>query len=100
LVVLEKACTFAQNLFIKIPMKFRKIAALIAGVALLSSCEYQKYNHAEQKDVRLGSEWVYGESPDSAARQLANKYDEQPDVEKRVNAIREKLFGDDTTSRR
>lgn len=74
-------------------MKFRKIAALLAGVALLSSCEYQKFNHAEQVDVRAGSEWVYGVHPDSAARQLANKYAEQPEVEKRVNAIREKLFG-------
>jgi hypothetical protein len=93
-VVLEKAFTFAQNLFTNTPMKFRKIAALVAGVALLSSCEYQKYNHAEQKDVRMGSEWVYGESPDSAARQLANKYTEQPEVEKRVNEIRAKMFGD------
>ena len=74
-------------------MKFRKIAAFVAGIALLSSCEYQKFNHAEQKDVRAGNEWVYGVSPDSAARQLANKYPEQPEVEKRVNAIREKLFG-------
>ena len=60
---------------------------------MLSSCEYQKYNHAEQKDVRMGSEWVYGESPDSAARQLANQYEDKPEVEQRVNAIREKMFG-------
>lgn len=79
--------------FTKITMKFRKIAALIAGVALLSSCEYQKLNHAEQVDLRAGSEWVYGVHPDSAARQLANKYEEQPEVEKRVNAIRDKMFG-------
>lgn len=92
--VMEMAFTFAQNLLIKIRMKFRKIAALVAGVALLSSCEYQTYNHAEQEDERLGSEWVYGVSPDSSARQLANKYEEQPEVEKRVNAIRAKLFGD------
>lgn len=82
-----------RTYLLKTPMKFRKIAALVAGVALLSSCEYQKYNHAEQKDVRAESEWVYGVSPDSAARQLANKYDENPDVEKRVNAIRDKMFG-------
>lgn len=79
-------------------MKLRKIAALIAGIALLSSCEYQKFNHAEQKDVRAGSEWVYGVSPDSAARQLANKYEEQPEVEKRVNAIREKMFGNGSSA--
>jgi hypothetical protein len=74
-------------------MKFRKIAALVAGVTLLSSCEYQKYNNAEQLDVRAESEWVYGVNPDSSARQLANKYEENPDVEKRVNAIRDKMFG-------
>ena len=79
-------------------MKLRKIAALLAGVALLSSCEYQKYNKAEQVDVRAGSEWVYGVHPDSAARQLANKYEDQPEVEKRVNAIREKMFGNPSSA--
>lgn len=74
-------------------MKFRKIAALVAGVALLSSCEYQKYNKAEQLDVRAESEWVYGVHPDSSARQLANKYEENPDIEKRVNTIRDNMFG-------
>lgn len=74
-------------------MKFRNTAAFVAILALLSSCKYQKYNHAEQVDVRKGSEWVYGVSPDSAARQLENKYPENPDSEKRVLALREKLFG-------
>ncbi|TDB65988.1 hypothetical protein [Arundinibacter roseus] len=77
-------------------MKLRKIAAVVAGVALLSSCEYQKYNKAEQIDVRAGNEWVYGVSPDSSARQLANKYEDNPEVEKRVNAIRAKLFDGST----
>lgn len=79
-------------------MKLRKIAALLAGVALLTSCEYQKFNRAEQKDVRAGSEWVYGVHPDSAARQLANTYADQPQVENRVNAIREKLFGNGSSA--
>lgn len=74
-------------------MRFKNTATFVAILALLSSCKYQKYNHAEQVDVRKGSEWVYGVSPDSAARQLANKYPENPDSEKRVLAIREKLFG-------
>jgi hypothetical protein len=59
----------------------------------LTSCDYQKNNHIEQKDVRAGDEWVYGVSPDSAARQLKNKYTANPELEKRTNAIREKLFG-------
>ena len=79
-------------------MKLRKIAALLAGVALLTSCEYQKFNKAEQVDVRVGSEWVYGVHPDSAARQLANTYADQPEVEKRVNAIREKMFGNGSSA--
>lgn len=93
------AFTFVAKLFTKIPMKFKKIAAFAVGVAMLSSCDYQKYNHAEQIDVRAKSEWVYGMGPDSAARQLKNKYEDQPEVENRVNAIREKLFGDGTISK-
>ncbi len=93
------AFTFVAKLFTTIPMKFRKIAAFAVGVAMLSSCDYQKYNHAEQIDVRARSEWVYGMGPDSAARQLNNKYAEQPEVENRVSAIREKLFGNGTTSK-
>ena len=79
-------------------MKFRNMAAVAVGVAMLSSCDYQKYNHAEQIDVRANSEWVYGVHPDSAARQLNNKYPEQPEVENRVSAIREKMFGGGTLS--
>lgn len=74
-------------------MRFRNTAAFVAILAFLSSCDYQKYNKAEQVDVRKGNQWVYGVSPDSAARQLANKYPENPDSEKRVLALREKLFG-------
>ncbi len=65
---------------------------LFAAVAIsLASCDYQKTNAIEQKDVREGDEWVYGVSPDSAARQLKNKYTAKPELEARVNAIREKL---------
>lgn len=79
-------------------MNFKKIAAFIAGMAFLTSCEYQKYNHAEQIDVLANSEWVYGVHPDSAARQLNNKYEEKPELELRANAIREKMFGGTTSA--
>lgn len=73
----------------------RKIVAVaLISTALLTSCEYQKYNKAVQKDVRAGSEWVYGVHPDSAARQLSIKYDEKPELEQKANEIREKLYGD------
>lgn len=79
-------------------MNFKKIAAFLVGMAFLTSCEYQKYNHAEQIDVRANSEYVYGVHPDSAARQLNNKYEEQPELEVRANAIRDKMFGDTTSA--
>jgi uncharacterized membrane protein len=79
-------------------MKIRKIAALVAGIALLSSCDYQKYNRAEQKDVQAGNQHVYGVHPDSSARQLANKYEDNPETDKRANAIREKFFGTQTAA--
>lgn len=73
----------------------RKLSVLLFAVVAVSlaSCKYQKNNHIEQKDVRQGDEWVYGVSPDSAARQLKNKYTANPDLEKRANNIREKLYG-------
>ncbi|WP_229214207.1 hypothetical protein [Dyadobacter flavalbus] len=73
-------------------MKFNKIVAFVAGLALMTSCEYQKYNHIEQKDVNSGNDYVYGVSPDSLPRQLANKYEPKPELDTRVNAIREKLY--------
>jgi hypothetical protein len=79
-------------------MKFNKIIAFVAGVALLSSCEYQKYNHIEQKDVNTGNQWVYGVSPDSLPRQMSYKYDAKPELETRVNDIRAKLYGGMTSS--
>jgi hypothetical protein len=73
----------------------KKFSVLLFAVATVSlaSCDYQKNNVIEQKDVRKGDEWVYGVSPDSAARQLKNKYTANPDLENRTNAIREKLSG-------
>ncbi|QRR02804.1 hypothetical protein [Dyadobacter sandarakinus] len=79
-------------------MKFNKIVAFVAGVALLSSCEYQKYNNKEQKDVNQGNEYVYGVSPDSLPRQMANKYPAKPELDERVNNIRAKLFSGTTNS--
>jgi hypothetical protein len=75
-------------------MNIKIVAALFVGTALLSSCNYQKYNKAVQKDVRAGSEWVYGVHPDSAARQLSFKYDEKPELELKANELRAKLYGD------
>jgi len=75
-------------------MNIKVVAAIFVGVALLSSCEYQKYNKKEQADVRAGDQWVYGVSPDSAARQLANKYTEKPELEAKANELRTKLYGE------
>jgi len=79
-------------------MKFNKIVAFVAGLALLSSCDYQKYNHIEQKDLNTGNELVYGVSPDSLPRQMSLKYEAKPELETRVNAIREKLYGGTTSA--
>lgn len=79
-------------------MKFNKIVAFVACLALLSSCDYQKYNHKDQKDLNLGNEYVYGVSPDSLPRQMANKYESKPELDGRVNDIRAKLYGGITSS--
>ncbi|MDZ7933967.1 MAG: hypothetical protein U5M51_03135 [Emticicia sp.] len=73
----------------------KKFSVLLFAVAAISltSCDYQKTNRIEQKDVRQGDEWVYGVSPDSAARQLKNKYTPRPELENRTKAIQEKMFG-------
>ena len=59
----------------------------------LGSCTYQKTNTIDQKDVNAGNEYVYGVSPDSAARQLSVTYEAKPELEKRTAAIREQLYG-------
>ncbi|MCE7067615.1 hypothetical protein [Dyadobacter sp. CY326] len=79
-------------------MKFYKIVAFVAGLALLSSCEYQKYNRIEQKDLNVGNEVVYGVSPDSLPRQMSYKYDAKPELETRVNDIRAKLYSGTTSA--
>ncbi|WP_109671904.1 hypothetical protein [Dyadobacter jejuensis] len=79
-------------------MKVYKAFAFVAGMALLSSCDYQKYNKKVSKDLNAGNEYVYGVSPDSLPRQMANKYDAQPELDSRVNAIREKLYGGATSA--
>lgn len=73
----------------------KKISVLLFAVVAtsLASCNYQKNNVIEQKDVNSGSEWVYGVHPDSSARQLKNKYTAKPENEARAAAIREKLYG-------
>lgn len=79
-------------------MKISKVIAFVACVALLSSCNYQKDNRIEQKDVNAKSTYVYGVSPDSLPKQMANKYTAQPELETRVNAIREKLYSGATSA--
>jgi hypothetical protein len=74
-------------------MKFNKIVAFVACLGLLSSCEYQKYNHKDQKDLNAGNQYVYGVSPDSLPRQMSFKYDAKPELDARVNDIRAKLYG-------
>ena len=74
-------------------MKLSKLVAFVACIALLSSCDYQKYNQKEQKDLNAKNDYVYGVSPDSLPRQMANKYTPDATLEPRVNAIRAKLFG-------
>jgi hypothetical protein len=74
-------------------MKLSKVVTLVASVALLSSCEYQKYNTIEQKDLRAGDKTVYGVSPDSLPRQMSFKYPAKPELDARVNDIRAKLYG-------
>jgi hypothetical protein len=79
-------------------MKISKVIAFVACVALLSSCDYQKHNHIGQKDVNATSTYVYGVSPDSLPAQMSKKYTAQPEIETRVNAIREKLYSGSTSA--
>ena len=68
-----------------------KTLLVVGTVLLVSACHFQDYNRAEQKDVREGQAWVYGE--DTVARQSKNKYQPKPELEQRAAAIREKLYG-------
>ncbi|REA58628.1 hypothetical protein DSL64_19880 [Dyadobacter luteus] len=79
-------------------MKISKVIAFVASVALLTSCEYQKYNHIGQKDVNETSTYVYGVSRDSLPAQMKQQYTAKPELETRVNAIREKLYSGATSA--
>jgi hypothetical protein len=72
-------------------MTNKSIFSVLAIATLLTACNYQKNNKAEQKDLREGDEYVYGVHPDSAARQTKNKYPAKPENEARAAKIREKL---------
>lgn len=67
--------------------------AILASGLLLASCKYQANNNSVQKDIRVGDAYVYGVHPDSAARQSKITYTPNPDLEKRTNTIRDKMFG-------
>ena len=72
-------------------MKLRNILGLFCLAMLAISCDYQKNNRIEQKDVREGDEYVYGVHPDSAAAQTKLKYDTKPEDAARAEKIREKF---------
>ena len=92
------AAIFVRVTLNETEMKFYKAIAFVGCIALLSSCDYQKYNHKEQTDLNAGNAYVYGVSPDSLPRQMANKYEANPEIETRVNAIRTKLYGGATSA--
>jgi hypothetical protein len=73
-------------------MKLKSLLPVLAIALVATACDYQKNNRIKQKDVREGSEYVYGVHPDSAAAQSKIKYAAKPELEVRTNAIREKLF--------
>lgn len=51
------------------------------------------YNTIDQEDPHAGSEYIYGDV-DGPPRQAANKYDPNPEQDKKANEIREKFYGD------
>lgn len=74
-------------------MNKKYLLGVLVATMVLSACDYQKNNTIVQKDLQAGNHYVYGVSPDSAAKQLKNKYTEKPENEERAAKIREKLFG-------
>jgi hypothetical protein len=72
-------------------MSSRNIFGFLIIASLLSSCDYQKQNKIEQVDLREGDEVVYGVHPDSAARQIKNKYADKPENAERAEKIRAKF---------
>ncbi|MFB0907431.1 MAG: hypothetical protein ACI9V1_001483 [Spirosomataceae bacterium] len=74
----------------------RIIVLLLAVVATAaSSCTYQKYNTIDQDIPNQDSERIYGVHPDSSARQLKNVYTEKPELQKKANDLRDKMFPKD-----
>jgi hypothetical protein len=68
----------------------------------LTSCDYQKNNTIRQEDFRkddysleykAGDPEVYGRGKDSVAVQSTYQYTPNPELDKRTQAIREKMFG-------
>lgn len=51
------------------------------------------YNTIEQADPNAGNDYVYG-AIDGPPKQLGNKYEADPEQDKKANDIREKFFGD------
>lgn len=84
-------------------MKRAVYMGVFALVSLsLASCDYQKNNTIRQQDFRMhdysadykaGDKEVYGTGPDSAAVQSKYKYKARPELDGRVQKIREKMFG-------
>lgn len=72
-------------------MSVKNIFGFVVITALVSSCDYQKQNKIEQVDLREGDEVVYGVHPDSAARQIKNKYADKPENAERAEKIRAKF---------
>ena len=85
-------CVKKEKQIIIMKRNILSITVLISSL-LLCSCKYQANNKNVQKDVRLGDTYVYGVHPDSAARQSKINYTPNPDLEKRTNALRDKMFG-------
>lgn len=66
---------------------------VIAAAVFVTSCTYQKNNRIDQKDLDAGSEYVYGNGPDSMARQRKVQYTANPENDAKVNKIRSILYG-------
>lgn len=72
-------------------MKIRNFVAFCSIILVAVSCDYQKQNKKDQKDLRENDKVVYGVHPDSAAAQLKNKYPSKPEVDARAAEIRAKF---------
>lgn len=73
-------------------MKRINILFLFVVAIATSSCDYQKYNTIKQDIPNETNERIYGVHPDSSARQTKNVYTEKPELQKKANDLRDKLF--------